>query len=609
MRHLDNLVLKNGIIAGLLCAALIFGLGWTGWVLYPLKLGRIHADKNVEYAAALLNLELDRAERTTHGLKALWLKEPIDMRDPTRFEAIQPFLENAGLPLNILLSRANAETLLIIHRSGVWNMELIPSGEEGRTIYRAQHGKWVPEEPASYERTFRAMDRPWYQAAEASETPSWTEPYRFSPGNSGYSFVAPLRQGDQLKGVVGVDVTLANLGTRLRELLPSSEYRILLTDPLGRILVPSDPAPAATPLVREAGLLIPPTPEALAAFTERGPFRYQCQFALRDHAPFMNLRVAISPDTLVPGLRLRIWLVGLAAVLAFAAVMGYALFLNRNLVQPITRLLRQDAPDDTTSEIWEFRQMEDSLRRLGQTELDRQQILRQLEHAQRVETMGNMAPGVIHDLNNHLSVVLAQLNLCHEQAAELPALTARIAKAERATMRCAQAMRGLLEYSRPSRPEPVEFQLNELVQSTVSLLEPVLGETIRVETYLAEGIPPLQGETVKLQQVLVNLALNARDAMRGCGTLSVHTGEQDGHAFVEVKDTGSGMTEDVRAKLFDPFFTTKGPGKGTGLGLTMVHRIITAHGGSILVDTVLGEGTRFAIRLPILAACPAGEIG
>jgi hypothetical protein len=219
--------------------------------------------------------------------------------------------------------------------------------------------------------------------------------------------------------------------------------------------------------------------------------------------------------------------------------------------------------------------------------------------------MGNMAPGVIHDLNNHLSVVLAQLNLCHEQAAEFPALTARIGKAERATLRCAQAMRGLLEYSRPGRPEPVEFQLNELVQSTVSLLEPVLGESVRVETFLGEGIGPLQGETVKLQQVLVNLALNARDAMRGSGTLTLRTGVEDGHAFVEVRDTGSGMTEEVQAKLFEPFFTTKGPGKGTGLGLTMVHRIITAHGGSILVDSVLGEGTRFAVRLPVPEPCGA----
>jgi signal transduction histidine kinase len=136
------------------------------------------------------------------------------------------------------------------------------------------------------------------------------------------------------------------------------------------------------------------------------------------------------------------------------------------------------------------------------------------------------------------------------------------------------------------------------VLTTAALLEPVLGESIQVDIHLADGLPPVEGEPVKLQQVLVNLALNAKDAMRGVGTLGIRTGLHAGDLLLEVRDTGCGMTEDVKRKLFDPFYTTKPAGKGTGLGLTMVHRIVTAHGGSVKVESEPGKGTTFLLRFP-----------
>ena len=301
----------------------------------------------------------------------------------------------------------------------------------------------------------------------------------------------------------------------------------------------------------------------------------------------------------------HLWTVVLSSSLAFAAVMGYVHFLHRNLVRPIMSILGPELHRSAPSEIWEFRQLEEAIRRLGQTESDRQQILQQLEHAQRVETMGNMAPGVIHDLNNHLTVILAQLTLCMEEVAGSASLEHRLGKAERATWRCAQAMRGLLEFSRPGQASPVEVQLNDLVRSTVSLLEPVLGETIRVETELAADLPLLQGEPVKLQQVLVNLALNGRDAMRGAGGLIFRTWVDQEGVCLEVQDSGCGMNEEILRLVFDPFYTTKEPGKGTGLGLTMVQRIVSAHGGTIDVASEPEVGTRFVIHLPVAEACVA----
>lgn len=595
MRHLDNLVVKNGLIAGCLCAVLIFALGWTGWVLSPLHQGRLRADKNIEYAAAMINVEMDRAERTALGLRAIWRQQPQNIKDPSRIATIQPFLDHRSLIKSVIMSRADGESLFIKLTPDAWEMILIAPGAVHPTISRAVGGQWlqVPSQP--FQRTFDPRERPWYRLAEAGGAPAWTRPYRFTEGGAGFTYAVPVTDGARLEGVVGVDVALELLERRVADLLPGSEFSVLVTDAEGRTLV--------SPGDKNHPLLAPPPPGLLERFSLAGPFRYQRRLPLRVQAPAMELRVAVAPGVLVPGLRQRMVLVALAAVLSFAAVMGYVHFLNRNLVRPIMHLLGQAEPAPGPSRIWEFEQLEDAIRRLGQTEADRQQILQQLEHAQRVETMGNMAPGVIHDLNNHLSVILAQLNLCMEEGDGTATLQRRIGKAERATMRCAQAMRGLLEYSRPGRPTPVAFILNELIQNAVVLLEPVLGETIQVETTLGEGMSPLFGEPVKLQQVVVNLALNARDAMRGCGVLSFRTWTGAGGACLEVRDTGCGMTEEVKRKVFEPFFSTKEAGKGTGLGLTMVQRIVSAHGGTIDVASEPGEGTRFVIHLPVEEAC------
>jgi len=125
-----------------------------------------------------------------------------------------------------------------------------------------------------------------------------------------------------------------------------------------------------------------------------------------------------------------------------------------------------------------------------------------------------------------------------------------------------------------------------------------LGRTIRIEAELSRDIPPLFGEPVKLQQVLVNLGLNARDAMPEGGLLLFRTYQANGKVCLEVKDTGCGMGEDVKRRVFEPFFSTKAPDRGTGLGLSMVANIVAAHAGQIQVESEPGEGTLFRIEFP-----------
>jgi signal transduction histidine kinase len=604
MQHLDALVFKNGLLAATLCALLIFGLGWTGWVSNPLGLARARAERAMDYAAAHLDAHFSRAEGTARGLDALWHTDSDSARNPMRLAAVQPFLDHSGLPLNLILYRVGSDSLFLLDASREPNRILVPAGQNRAAYQLGRDGRWDPVDQGSPMRSFSVTDRPWYRLAEASPVPAWTEPYRFNPSGFGFTYVVPEREKGRLQGILGVDLALEGLEQPLREILPPSEFKVLLTDGAGRVLVAPDPA---------GDLLGPVTPGIRASLGAPGPFRFHRRLTLRAAGPALALEVSASPETLLPHLRMRIALVAMAAALTFAAIMRYTLSLYRNLVRPIRRLLHQQSGgsakgDTSSSDIWEFRQLEDSIRRLGQTESDRQQILNQLEHAQRVATMGIMAPGVIHDLNNHLSVILAQLELCLEETEVSPRVHRRVAKAEDATMRCSEAMRGLLEYSRPGPARPVDCDLNDLVMSAVSLLEPVLGETIRVETALAEGMLPIQGEPVKLQQAIVNLALNAKDAMRGSGILGFRTRRSGRDLVLEVSDTGSGMTEEVKRKLFEPFFTTKAPGKGTGLGLTMVQRIVSAHGGAVQVESEPGAGTRFILMLPALVGSSSLEL-
>jgi len=452
MRRLDQLVLKNGLIAALLCAGMVLALGVTGLILIPMRQAHARAAKSLDHAVASLNVDFDQAQRTAHGLRALWAQTPGTMKNPSRLQALQPLLEHNGLIMNLIFAKADGETLLILRAEEGWNMILIPPGASHPVVFRAREGKWFPAESVGVERTFQARERPWFHLAQAVAAPTWTRPYRFTPSSSGYTYVVPERNGARLEAVVAVDVALEDLERQVRTLLPG-EFRVLVTDPGGQVLVAPEPSSPRDRLAREARLLVPVSAGTLAEFQRPGLFRFQRRAPIRTQGPSMEIRVDVGPEALVPGLRLRLGAAVLASILAFGGLMAYVRSLHRHLVRPIRRLAGKEASGAGPSEIWEFRQLEASIQRLGQTEADRQQILRQLEHSQRVETMGNMAPGIIHDLNNHLAVILAQLELCTLEVAGAPSAQARLDRAERATLRCSQAIRGLLEFSRAKTPD------------------------------------------------------------------------------------------------------------------------------------------------------------
>jgi PAS domain S-box-containing protein len=229
---------------------------------------------------------------------------------------------------------------------------------------------------------------------------------------------------------------------------------------------------------------------------------------------------------------------------------------------------------------------------------DRKRLEEQLRQSQKMEAIGNLAGGVAHDFNNLLQAMLSQVQSLRAGCAAPEDLDAQLGGLEDHIRRGAQLTRQLLIFSRREIMAPEAMDLNETISAAGEMLHRLLRENIALEFDLAPVRLRVQADRGQLEQVLMNLALNAADAMTLGGKLIVRTGRNGDQAWLEVEDTGVGIPEAIRGRIFDPFFTTKPAGKGTGLGLSVVHGIVTSHGGSIRVESEVGKGTRFRIWLP-----------
>jgi two-component system cell cycle sensor histidine kinase/response regulator CckA len=245
----------------------------------------------------------------------------------------------------------------------------------------------------------------------------------------------------------------------------------------------------------------------------------------------------------------------------------------------------------------------------------RKRLEQQLQQAQKMESMGQLAGGIAHDFNNLLTAILgfSELLLSELDPADR---RARDATEIRKAAESGQGLtRQLLAFSRRAALEPTALDLNAVVRSSEGLLKQLLGSAVRMELRLQEPLANVWADAGQMQQILVNLAVNARDAMSQGGQIHIGTctatcGEAPDASRPEsltgpqvvltVTDTGTGMSPETTARIFEPFFTTKGPEKGTGLGLSTVYGIVRQSGGVLDVTSTPGQGTTFWIRLPIL---------
>ena len=221
----------------------------------------------------------------------------------------------------------------------------------------------------------------------------------------------------------------------------------------------------------------------------------------------------------------------------------------------------------------------------------------QLLQAQKMEAVGRLAGGVAHDFNNLLTAVSGYTDLLLSRIDD-PAARRDLAEIAKASERAAALTRQLLAFSRKQLLRPRVVDLNEVVAETEELLRRLIGADVELETLLEPEPVPVEADPQQLQQVILNLAVNARDAMPDGGTLTIQTRRSDDSAYLAVRDTGCGMDADTRAHVFEPFFTTKAEGKGTGLGLATVYGIVEQSGGSISLESEPDRGTSFEIAFP-----------
>ena len=305
----------------------------------------------------------------------------------------------------------------------------------------------------------------------------------------------------------------------------------------------------------------------------------------------------------------------------------------RELVQRQVAALTPAAPEFTDEHLslvpggerwqqWTNRGIFDAAGRLvevlssGRDITERKWLEEQLRQSQKMQATGQLAGGIAHDFNNLLTVINSCAAMLLDAAGPDQPSHAELVAIRDAGERAAQLTRQLLLFSRKAASESRLLDLSQLVQRASQMLLRLIGENIRVEMDLASPLPAVRGDPAQLEQVLLNLALNGRDAMPGGGTLHIATAGVDiqrgdprldaGHRAgryvqLQVADSGTGMSPEIQAHLFEPFFTTKGVGKGTGLGLATVFGIVESGEGFISVTTAPGAGTTVQVFLPVAA--------
>jgi signal transduction histidine kinase len=228
----------------------------------------------------------------------------------------------------------------------------------------------------------------------------------------------------------------------------------------------------------------------------------------------------------------------------------------------------------------------------------------QLSQADKLSSIGLLAAGVAHEVNTPLAVISSYAQMLSKQLQGDPQRSALLEKITRQTFRASEIVNNLLNFSRTSGTEFTEVNVNKIITDTMALLEHQFKTTkIKVQDELAGHLPSIEGNAGRLQQVFLNLFLNARDAMPEGGILRIATSNGDG-VSVSVSDTGSGIAQEHIQRIYDPFFTTKsaprdGQQKGTGLGLSVTYGIIQEHAGKIRVESRPGEGTTFYLDFPL----------
>jgi signal transduction histidine kinase/ActR/RegA family two-component response regulator len=272
----------------------------------------------------------------------------------------------------------------------------------------------------------------------------------------------------------------------------------------------------------------------------------------------------------------------------------------------IANLTYKDADIDGLYDVYTFRTSPSQIAVMFNEVTERKNLEEQLRQSQKMESIGQLAGGIAHDFNNLLTGILGYVDLILTQLNETDPITSMVLEIKKAGNRAASLTRQLLAFSRKQVLKTRVVHLNDLIRGLDAMLHRLIGENIKIVTALHEGVWPIKADPGQLEQIIVNMALNARDAMPQGGTLTIETENRTRHeknqpgtyAVLRICDTGCGMTPDILSHVFEPFFTTKPKDKGTGLGLSMVYGIVKQSEGDIDVQSEPNQGTVFELFFP-----------
>ena len=316
----------------------------------------------------------------------------------------------------------------------------------------------------------------------------------------------------------------------------------------------------------------------------------------------LAVMVSVDQGTLLAGWRQQAWLFALAAILVSLLSVGLLLRLSQRSRQ-VERLLGETHSAAATAE--------DANRQLREQMAERERAEAALRQAQRMEAIGQLTGGVAHDFNNLLTVLLGNIDIIERSLDGSDTTRDRLGAMRAAAQRGATLTGHLLAFARRQPLVPRAVDLNAMVTGMRDLLDSALGGRVRVTLRFEKALWAALVDPTQIELMILNLAINARDAMSGSGTLVIETSNRlmgppeqpeepaaGAYVMVSVQDSGTGMTPEVRARVFEPFFTTKPPGVGSGLGLSQVVGTARQSGGGVRIDTAVGRGTTVSVFLP-----------
>ncbi len=488
--------------------------------------------------------------------------------------------------------------------------------------------------------TYDPRKRPWFKEAIAEKSLIWTDPYVFfTSRNPGITTASPVYIGDgTLHGVVGVDIEISELSDFISTLSIGISGKAFILDNNGQVLAYPEKEKIThregeSDSVSLVSIAMLDDPISQAAYNALQSIEYDLNdgrdifFTFRHggqvyHAMFAPFKASYWPwllgiyvaeDDYIGVLKSnRNYSIILSFVLGMISIL-IGFLITRSIVSPLNRLQRAaeevgkgnlDEPLDVTTpyrELQETTEIFDTMRR-GLREKGR--IEEQFQQTQRVESLGRLAGGVAHDLNNLLTPILGYSEILMTRLADDEKKQKQVAQIHKAGIKAKALVKQLLAFNRKQEPERKPVDLNEVVTGFRKLLRRTIREDINLEIIPSVTPPVVLADQGQIEQVIMNLVVNGQDAMADGGTLTLAlaTVEREGGAFalLSVRDEGCGMDEETRKHIFEPFFSTKGD-HGVGLGLATVYGIVTRHGGGILVNSKPGRGTTFEVLLPLTA--------